>query len=119
MVKIISIKDKISGKGQKTNIKQQSFKDKIEKWCASNRKIIIGLIILVSVLFRAGYFLQINSTHLVNRHLWTESDMSFFDQWAILISEGNLLSDTVLHPMPGHTWLLPNILKTILMFIKG
>ena len=102
MARIISGKEKASGKSQKKTIPQQPFKDKIEKWCASNRKIIIGSIILVSVLFRAGYFLQINNTQLINRHLWTESDMSFFDQWATLISEGNLLSDTVLHPI--HTW---------------
>lgn len=102
MAKIISGKDKTYGKSQKKIIRQQPLKDRIEKLCSSNRKIIIGLIILVSVVFRAGYFLQLNSTHLLQRHLWTESDMSFFDQWATIISKGNILSDTVLHPL--HTW---------------
>jgi hypothetical protein len=99
----IAVRDKNTRKSQKKAVLQTPLKDRIEKWCASNRNMITGLIILVSVVFRAGYFLQINSTHLIHRHLWEESDMSFFDQWATIISKGNILSDTVLHPMHGWT----------------
>jgi hypothetical protein len=102
MAKIISVKEKASWKNKKKIILKQFFNDKSEKWCSSNRNIIIGLIILVSVLFRVVYFNQINDTHLINSHQWKESDMSFFDTWASIISEGNILSDTALHPM--HQW---------------
>ena len=78
------------------------FKDRAAKWCSSHRWFIILMIIACSALFRVVYFIQLNSTDLINNHLWQEGDMSFTDQWARHISKGGLLSDTVMHPL--HLW---------------
>ncbi|NQV01803.1 MAG: glycosyltransferase family 39 protein, partial [Bacteroidia bacterium] len=73
-----------------------------EQWCASHRLWIITGIIFLSLLFRIIYFVQLNNTDLVNHHRWDESDMNFFDQWAKRIAQGDLLSDTAMHPI--HSW---------------
>ncbi len=78
------------------------FKDRAEKWCNSHRWFIILMIVASSAMFRLVYFVQLNNTDLINNHLWMESDMSFTDQWAKRVAGGDLLSDTVMHPL--HFW---------------
>lgn len=62
-----------------------------------NRHILVG-IIAVSLLIRAGYFLELNHGPLVQQHRWTATDMYFFDQWAQVIADGDWLTDRALHP---------------------
>lgn len=67
-----------------------------------NTKITVFIIILLSVLLRAGYLVQITDSPLRIMHRWEESDMNFFHQWSSYLSEGNWLCDTSLHP--NHSW---------------
>lgn len=90
---------------QRKAIKSQppGFKEKIENWCRSHRIWIIAMIIMVSILFRIVYFVQINNTHFINQHIWSESDMSFFDYWAKAIAKGDILSSNI--HQPEHSWM--------------
>ncbi len=87
---------------KKSKEKQLSIVSRAEQWCTGHRRWIILGIILVSLLFRVIYYIQLNQTDLVNQHRWDETDMSFFDQWAKRIGQGDLLSDTAMHPI--HHW---------------
>ena len=75
----------------------------MEQWCREHRLWILSLIISVSVLLRVVYFFQLNETHFINQHIWSESDMSFFDYWAGAIAKGDILSRDI--HQPEHTWM--------------
>ncbi len=75
----------------------------MEQWCRLHRHWILSLIISVSVLLRIVYFYQLKETHLINQHIFNESDMSFFDYWAGAISNGDILSRNI--HQPQHSWM--------------
>ncbi len=75
----------------------------MEQWCREHRIWILSLIISVSVLLRIVYFFQLKETHLINEHIFNESDMSFFDYWAGAIAKGDILSRNI--HQPEHTWM--------------
>lgn len=75
----------------------------MEHWCRLHRIWIISLIISISVLIRIVYFIQLRETHLINEHIYHESDMSFFDYWAGEIAKGDILSRNI--HQPEHTWM--------------
>jgi hypothetical protein len=88
--------------------KTGKFFNRIEKWCNEHRLTILILILFVSALFRIIYFIQLNRTDVMDNHRWSETDMSFFDQWAKRISGGDILSDTAMHPIHGWTKVIAN-----------
>jgi hypothetical protein len=82
---------------------QLSLQAAIEKWCQTKRTWIIFSIIAVSLLFRGIYFSEINATHLVHQHKWSESDMFVFDEWAQTIAAGDILSTGFVQK--EHQWM--------------
>ena len=79
------------------------LKVKMELWCKLHRIWILSFILSVSVLLRLVYFVQLNKTDFIKQHLWSESDMSFFDYWAGEIARGDILSRNI--HQPEHTWM--------------
>src|ERR1039457_4517624 len=75
----------------------------LEEWCRRNRNRILLGIILLSLIIRGVYFSEINSTHLVNQHRWNESDMFVFDEWAMTIANGDILSKN--YVQKEHIWM--------------
>ena len=73
------------------------FFESLEARLAKKRKLIIGLILTIAVLFRISYFIQLNNGPCVWQHRFVESDMNFYDEWAKLIAHGDWLSDRSLH----------------------
>ena len=59
------------------------------------------MIILLSVLLRIGYFLELNDGPCIFQHRWSETDMSYFDSWGRKIANGDLLSEHVGPPLHG------------------
>ena len=58
----------------------------------------------MAVGLRVAYHRQLSSTPEILQHQSGESDMGFFDSWAQVIAEGDLLTDQELHPLHGwHT----------------
>ena len=92
----------VPGKKQQKQASVNASIAKLEKWLTVHRLVVILAICLISAGFRAVYYVELRKTHLLEQHLWEESDMSFFDQWARVIVNGNVLSDTALHPV--HSW---------------
>jgi 4-amino-4-deoxy-L-arabinose transferase-like glycosyltransferase len=80
-----------------------SVREKLEQWCQSHRPWIILTIIAVSLALRVVYYQQCSNTGFINEHLNPESDMSFFNEGAVKIADGDLLSKTIHHPQ--HKWM--------------
>ncbi|MCK5838432.1 MAG: glycosyltransferase family 39 protein [Bacteroidales bacterium] len=80
----------------------QRFTHQLEAWLTKRHLIIVGIIILISLIFRIIYFNQISHSPLINFHQWSESDMNFFNTWRVYLAEEDWLADTSLHP--HHSW---------------
>ena len=76
---------------------------KLEKWCGKNRQWIILSILLISLALRVVYYSQCSNTVFFEEHVNSESDMSYFNQWAVSIADGDLISKTVQHPQ--YQWM--------------
>ncbi len=61
-------------------------------------RLYLGLILAIAVIVRAVYFIELSSPPSASQHLWDQSDMYFFDQWAKTIASGDWLTDRSLHP---------------------
>ena len=81
----------------------QPVKEKLDQWCRKQHLWIMVAIVVFSVLLRIVYYQQCNSTCFINEHANPESDMSFFDEGANKIADGDILSKTVHHPQ--HQWM--------------
>ena len=68
------------------------------EWPPRLRRLIVLGILTVSLLLRVFYFEQINGSACVWQHLWTESDMHFFDRWGKAIAQGDWLSQRLVYP---------------------
>jgi len=75
----------------------------LEQGCREHHRWIIAGIIVLSMVFRLVYYLQIADTHFIREHENRESDMAFFHEGALKIAGGDLLSKTVGHPQ--HQWM--------------
>ena len=82
------------------------LREKLEQWCQKHHTWIIITILAVSLLIRIVYFQQCGNTHFVHEHANVESDMAFFNEGALKITEGDLLSQTIGHPRVGKIRLL-------------
>lgn len=90
-----------------------SFYDKSEVWLDRKQKLILALIIVVAVLFRIVYFVQLNNGPCIWQHRYQETDMNFYDEWAKIIAHGNWLSDTSFHQYDAaHQWIADYYFKT-------
>jgi len=77
----------------------KTLKKKIQQANLTKKSWTILLIVLVSLLFRGIYFLQLNdSKALLQMHKWTQSDMHYYYEWASIIEEGDLLTDRPFYP---------------------
>ena len=81
----------------------QSVSEKLDQWCGKHQLWILVAIIALSVLIRIVYYQQCSNTHFISEHENIESDMSFFNQGAVKIADGDLFSKTVHHPQ--HQWM--------------
>ncbi len=72
--------------------------ERITQRLAAHRKLVIILLLALSVLIRAGYYLEARDGPLLYGHLWSETDMSFFDHWAKVIVYHDPLGRQPLHP---------------------
>lgn len=64
-------------------------------------KVLAGICVL-SLALSAVYYIQGHNTPLKSLYTWQNSDMNFFDQWAVYLSKGNWWCDTIIHPY--HDW---------------
>jgi 4-amino-4-deoxy-L-arabinose transferase-like glycosyltransferase len=65
---------------------------------------IIAAMVVLSLVARAIYFIQLSGGPLVHQHEWNQCDMNYFDSWARQIAAGDWLSRDVAPPM--HAWLV-------------
>jgi len=56
------------------------------------------LLAALSVLIRAGYYLEASNSPLLYGHLWSQADMGFFDRWAKVIVRDDPLGRREMHP---------------------
>lgn len=66
------------------------------------RRLTVTLVVLIAILIRAAFFLEIGSGPLIWLHLWVESDMNHFHGWAQQIAAGDWLSRHI--DPPQHMW---------------
>ncbi len=71
------------------------------KISARLRLVLVSLIV-VAGLMRIVYFYEINNSPLISQHVWEQTDMNYFDQWAKDIADGDWLSEKSSHPF--HIW---------------
>lgn len=76
--------------------------DRLEAGRAGRSKLILAGIVVVSVLLRVGYFIQLNAGPCIWQHRWDQCDMNFFDRWARQIAAGDWLCENVSPPI--HAW---------------
>jgi 4-amino-4-deoxy-L-arabinose transferase-like glycosyltransferase len=84
-----------------TTSRAQQLALDLEEWCARHARLVVLVLVVLSVLVRAGYFAQIQASPLVAQHRWDQSDMNFFDAWARAIEGGDVWTDAELHPYHG------------------
>ena len=72
--------------------------DRVNEWLRANRKPVLIVFLALSVLIRAAYYLEAKDGPLLYGHLWSESDMGFFDRWAKVIVHEDPLGRRQLHP---------------------
>ena len=70
----------------------------IAQWLAAHHKLVLILLLALSVLIRAGYYLEARDGPLLYGHLWPQADMGFFDRWAKVIVHDDPLGRQPLHP---------------------
>ncbi len=72
-------------------------------WWPSNRcPLILAVVVAISLLARAAYFVELSGGPLMVEHHWDQSDMCYFDGWAREIVAGDWLSRNVTPPL--HSW---------------
>ena len=74
----------------------------LDRWLARRRGAVLAVILAVSAAERAVYFREIQAGPLLWQHLWTQTDMSYYDAWARQIVAGDGLSRRVEPPL--HFW---------------
>jgi hypothetical protein len=72
--------------------------EEISQWLAARQKLVVILLLVFSVLIRATYYLEARDGPLLSGHLWSDSNMSFFDHWAKVIVHDDPLGRQPLHP---------------------
>ncbi len=65
-------------------------------------RLALVLLIVLAGLIRSVYFYEINTSPFISQHVWRQSDMNYFDQWAKNIASGDWLSAQNAHPF--HWW---------------
>ena len=70
----------------------------IALWLAAHRNLVLILLLALSALIRAGYYLEARDGPLLYGHLWSQADMGFFDHWAKVIVHDDPLGRQPLHP---------------------
>lgn len=68
------------------------------QWLAGHQKLVLIVLLALSVLIRAGYYLEARDGPLLYGYLWSETDMSFFDHWAKVIVHHDPLGRQPMHP---------------------
>jgi hypothetical protein len=72
-------------------------------WPREYRYGAIIVIILLSTLIRAAYFVELYDSPAAVFHKWTATDMNFFDLWGKRIADGDWLGKEAFHPVaPWH-----------------
>ena len=79
-------------------VTRRPWLDEASKWPAAHQKLILILLAALSVLIRAGYYLEARDGPLLSGQLWTDADMSFFDRWAKVIVHDDPLGRQPMHP---------------------
>ncbi len=79
-----------------------AWMQRIERWLHRHRLAVILALVAASVGLRAVYFLQLSRGPCLWQHRWQETDMSFFQAWAMQVATGDWLTDRALHP--AHQW---------------
>jgi len=64
----------------------------LDRWLARRRAWVLAAILVLSAGERALYFREIQAGPLRWQHLWTQTDMSYYDAWARQIAAGDWLS---------------------------
>ena len=72
--------------------------NQISHWLGAHQRFVVILLVVLSFLIRAGYYLEARDGPLLYGHLWSEADMSFFDHWAKVIGHDDPLGRRPLHP---------------------
>jgi len=79
-----------------------TFVSRLEAYLAGHKYLVVIAIVLLSILLRVGYFLELNAGPCIWQHRWDQSDMNFFDRWACKIAAGDWLCRSV--DPPVHDW---------------
>jgi hypothetical protein len=95
-------KRKQEKQGRPTSPQRKDYLEAASTWLADNRHAVLIAVVALSVLFRVIYFVQLNSTPLVQAHRWDQSDMNNFHNWAQDIVAGDWLTQRITAPM--HVW---------------
>lgn len=66
------------------------------------RRWILLAIVLLAVVARVLYFVQLSGGPCIEQHRWAQTDMHYFHGWGRAIAEGDWLSTSVTVPM--HAW---------------
>lgn len=74
----------------------------IEQWISKRFYVLAAGILLVALALRIGLLVEFPRFPYSESHKSTDLDMNFFNLWADKIADGDILTDTILHPY--HTW---------------
>lgn len=85
-------------KEQANSATQTSQVHRLENYLRNRHSIIIMAIVLISVLSRIAYYIEIRDTPLVHFHKVASKDMRFFHEWGNLVLSGDFLIDKEFHP---------------------
>ena len=69
---------------------------------ALSPRVVLPVVVLLSLVLRVAYFVELRDGPCVRMHLNRDTDMYFFDAWARVIADGDWLTDRSLHPW--HSW---------------
>ena len=85
------------------NLKSRdSYPGVIEKWISKRFYVLAAGILLVALALRISLLVEFPGFPYSESHMSTDLDMNFFNMWADRIADGDILTDTILHPY--HTW---------------
>ena len=74
----------------------------IEQWISRRFYVLAAGILLVALALRISLLVEFPHFPYSESHKSTDLDMHFFNLWADRIADGDILTDTILHPY--HTW---------------
>jgi hypothetical protein len=74
----------------------------IEQWVSKRFYVLAAGVLVVALALRIGLLVEFPGFPYSESHKSTDLDMHFFNLWADEIADGDLLTDTILHPY--HTW---------------